>query len=60
MKPSKILGVIIAVVQLVSVLAFVLSIYTVTSVLQSSMSGEGLVMELCPYQRAHRKPCPST
>jgi len=46
LKPSKILGVIIAVVQLVSVLAFVLSIYTVTSVLQSSMSGEGLAMEL--------------
>ena len=46
LKPAKILGVIIAVVQLASVLAFVLSIYTVTSVLQSSMSGEGLAMEL--------------
>lgn len=46
MKPAKILGVVISMIQLASVLAFVLSIYTVTMVLQSSISGEGLAMEL--------------
>lgn len=46
MKPAKILGVIISVVQFASVLAFVLSMYTVTAVLSSSLSGEGMVMEL--------------
>ena len=46
MKPSRILGAIITLVQLASVLAFVLSIYTVTAVLSSSMSGEGMDMEL--------------
>lgn len=46
MKPVKVLGVVISMIQLASVLAFVLSIYTVTMVLQSSISGEGLAMEL--------------
>lgn len=46
MKPAKVLGVVISMIQLASVLAFVLSIYTVTMVLQSSISGEGLAMEL--------------
>jgi hypothetical protein len=46
LKPAKVLGVVISMVQLASVLAFVLSIYTVTMVLQSSISGEGLAMEL--------------
>ena len=46
MKPTKVLGVVISMIQLASVLAFVLSIYTVTMVLQSSISGEGLAMEL--------------
>lgn len=46
MKPAKVLGVIISIIQLASVLAFVLSIYTVTTVLQSSISGERLAMEL--------------
>ncbi len=46
MKPAKVLGVVISMIQLASVLAFVLSIYTVTIVLQSSISGEGLAMEL--------------
>ena len=46
MKPAKILGVLIAVVQLASVLAFVASMYTVTAVLSSSLSGEGMALEL--------------
>ena len=46
MKPVKVLGVVISMIQLASVLAFVVSIYTVTMVLQSSISGEGLAMEL--------------
>jgi hypothetical protein len=46
LKPVKVLGVVISMIQLASVLAFVLSIYTVTMVLQSSISGEGLAMEL--------------
>jgi len=46
LKPAKILGVFIAVVQLASVLAFVLSMYTVTAVLSSSLSGEGMALEL--------------
>lgn len=46
MKPAKILGVIIAVIQLSSVLAFVASMYTVTAVLSSSLSGEGMALEL--------------
>jgi hypothetical protein len=46
LKPAKVLGVVISMIQLASVLAFVLSIYTVTMVLQSSISGEGLAMEL--------------
>ena len=46
MKPVKVLGVVISMIQLASVLAFVLSIYTLTMVLQSSISGEGLAMEL--------------
>jgi hypothetical protein len=46
LKPAKVLGVIISIIQLASVLAFVLSMYTVTTVLQSSISGEGLSMEL--------------
>ena len=46
MKPAKILGVLIAVVQLSSVLAFVASMYTVTAVLSSSLSGEGMALEL--------------
>lgn len=46
MKPVKVLGVVISMIQLASVLAFVMSIYTVTMVLQSSISGEGLSMEL--------------
>jgi LEA14-like dessication related protein len=46
LKPAKILGVFIAVVQLASVLAFVASMYTVTAVLSSSLSGEGMALEL--------------
>jgi hypothetical protein len=46
LKPAKILGVIIAVIQLSSVLAFVASMYTVTAVLSSSLSGEGMALEL--------------
>ncbi|TEU08660.1 hypothetical protein E3J20_08120 [Candidatus Bathyarchaeota archaeon] len=46
MKPAKILGLIIAVIQLASVLAFVASMYTVTAVLSSSLSGEGMALEL--------------
>lgn len=46
MKPAKIIGVIIAVIQLSSVLAFVASMYTVTAVLSSSLSGEGMALEL--------------
>ena len=46
MKPAKILGVIIAVIQLSSVLAFVASMYTITAVLSSSLSGEGMTLEL--------------
>jgi hypothetical protein len=46
LKPVKVLGVVISMIQLASVLAFVLSIYTLTMVLQSSISGEGLAMEL--------------
>jgi hypothetical protein len=46
LKPAKVLGVIISIIQLASVIAFVLSMYTVTTVLQSSISGEGLSMEL--------------
>jgi len=46
LKPAKILGVLIAVVQLASVLAFVASMYTVTAVLSSSLSGEGMALEL--------------
>lgn len=46
MKPAKILGVIIAIIQLSSVLAFVASMYTVTAVLSSSLSGEGMALEL--------------
>ena len=46
MKPAKILGLIIAVIQLSSVLAFVVSMYTVTAVLSSSLSGEGMALEL--------------
>jgi hypothetical protein len=37
---------IIAVIQLASVLAFVASMYTVTAVLSSSLSGEGMALEL--------------
>ncbi len=37
---------IIAVIQLSSVLAFVASMYTVTAVLSSSLSGEGMALEL--------------
>ncbi len=46
MKLAKILGAIIAVIQLSSVLAFVVSMYTVTAVLSSSLSGEGMALEL--------------
>jgi len=46
LKPAKILGLIIAVIQLASVLAFVASMYTVTAVLSSSLSGEGMALEL--------------
>lgn len=46
MKPAKILGLIIAVIQLASVLAFVASMYTVTAVLSSSLSWEGMALEL--------------
>jgi hypothetical protein len=46
LKPAKIIGVIIAVIQLSSVLAFVASMYTVTAVLSSSLSGEGMALEL--------------
>lgn len=46
MKPAKILGLIITVIQLSSVLAFVASMYTVTAVLSSSLSGEGMALEL--------------
>jgi len=46
LKPAKILGVIIAIIQLASVLAFVASMYTVTAVLSSSLSGEGMALEL--------------
>ena len=46
MKPAKILGVIIAVIQLSSVLAFVASMYTITAILSSSLSGEGMTLEL--------------
>ena len=46
MKPAKILGLIIAVIQLASVLAFVASMYTVTAVLSSSLSGEGMALEM--------------
>jgi hypothetical protein len=46
LKPAKVLGIVISMIQLASVLAFVMSIYTVTMVLQSSISGEGLAMEL--------------
>ncbi len=46
MKPAKILGLIIAVIQLASVLAFVASMYTVTAILSSSLSGEGMALEL--------------
>ena len=46
MKPAKILGLVIAVIQLASVLAFVASMYTVTAVLSSSLSGEGMALEL--------------
>ncbi len=46
MKSFKVLGVFIAVVQLASALAFVLSIYTITAILSTSMAGEGLAMEL--------------
>lgn len=46
MKPVKILGLFISFVQLASVLAFIFSIYTVTSVLQSSMSGGEMSLEL--------------
>ena len=46
MKPAKILGVIIVVIQLASVLAFVASMYTVTAILSSSLSGEEMALEL--------------
>jgi len=46
LKPAKILGVIIVVIQLSSVLTFVASMYTVTAVLSSSLSGEGMALEL--------------
>jgi len=46
LKPAKILGLIIAVIQLASVLAFVASMYTVTAVLSSSLSGEGMALEM--------------
>jgi hypothetical protein len=46
LKPAKVLGIVISMIQLASVLAFVMSIYTVTMVLQTSISGEGLAIEL--------------
>jgi len=46
LKPAKILGVIIVVIQLASVLAFVASMYTVTAILSSSLSGEEMALEL--------------
>jgi hypothetical protein len=46
LKPAKILGAIIAIIQLSSVLAFAASMYTVTAVLSSSLSGEGMALEL--------------
>jgi len=46
LKPVKILGLFIGLIQLASVLMFILSVYTITSVLQSSMSGDGMALEL--------------